>query len=668
MNDIESAKRLFFEALALMDSGDYSGAELRLRDARTFAPKSVPVLTNLSAALYQQKKIPEAREFALEAVAIDAGDIEANIIVANCFVEEGSLDDALAFCDKIISMAPDLAEIHSNRGSVLSKLNRHEEAIASCKRAIVLRPDLAQAHTNLGNALSELKRKDAAVASYERAAAINPNNTGAWLGLGNVFSGLHRYEEAFKAYDHAFKINPHLSYVEGGRLHAKMQICDWDGLASDIRHVVLSVRRGVLAADPFSFLGVPALPAEQLQCARQFAIDSHPLSSAPLWHGEIYNHDRIRVAYVSADLHDHATAHLMAGLFEAHDRSRFEVTAISLGPEQDTPMRHRIKNSFERFIDGRLMSDDAIAKLILKLEIDIAVDLNGYTQNGRTNIFAKRPAPIQANYLGYPGTMGADYIDYIIADRFVIPESDRQYYSEKVVCLPGSYQANDAKRQIAETVLRRERHHLPQAGFVFCSFNNNYKILPEIFDIWMRLLRETEGSVLWLLEGNKTAVSNLRREAANRGVAPDRLVFAPRMNNADHLARQSLADLFLDTLPYNAHTTAADALWAGLPVVTCTGRAFSARVAGSLLNAIGLPELVTQNLQDYEALALALARDPARLMAVKAKLARHRDTHPLFDTARFTRQLEAAYSEMVARHRRGEPPAPFAVEPMARLP
>jgi predicted O-linked N-acetylglucosamine transferase (SPINDLY family) len=387
-------------------------------------------------------------------------------------------------------------------------------------------------------------------------------------------------------------------------------------------------------------------------------------SPASLWNGERYQHDRIRLAYLSADFHEHATAYLMAELFEAHDRARFETTAISFGPDSNDGMRARLSAAFGRFIDVRNRGDREVAALLRKLEIDIAVDLKGFTAGARAGILSHRAAPVQVNYLGYPGTMGADFIDYILADRFVIPEEHYACYTEKVVYLPDTYQVNDSKRVIAERTPTRAEVELPDTDFVFCCFNNNYKITPEIFDCWMRLLNEVQGSVLWLLADNATASRNLRREAEARGVAPERLVFAPRVKLEDHLARQRLADLFLDTLPFTAHTTGSDALWAGLPLLTCHGTTFPGRVAASLLNAVGLRELIAYSLEEYEALALKLATSPAMLNDIRARLAQNRHTHSLFNTDRFRRHIEAAYTTMWERYQRGEPPESFAVEPI----
>ena len=413
---------------------------------------------------------------------------------------------------------------------------------------------------------------------------------------------------------------------------------------------------------PFLSLSIPASRADQLQFAKTFVSDQGSFSA--LWRDEIYSHDRIRIGYLSADFRHHPLAQLAVGLFEHHDKSRFEIMAISCGPDDGSDLRNRIRSAAENFIDVRGMPDSAVAEFIRRREIDILVDLSGFTQDNRFSVFARRVSPLQVNFLCYTGTMGADCMDYIIADPTVIPKDHFQFYSEKVVWLPDTYQANDRSRPIAGRRPTRSECNLPDAAFAFCCFNATYKITPEVFAVWMRLLAKREGSVLWLLETNPTAAQNLRREAEAHGITPKRLIFAPAMPLADHMARIGLADLFVDTLPYNAHTTASDALWAGVPVLTCLGDTFAGRVAASLLKAVGLPELITASLEDYEALAIKLAREPSFLTAIKAKLAGNRDTYPLFDTARFARHIEAAYMTMWERQQKGAPPQGFAVDPI----
>ena len=404
------------------------------------------------------------------------------------------------------------------------------------------------------------------------------------------------------------------------------------------------------------------------QCAQNFIKNKIGNFPFPLWQGEVWHNDRIKIAYLSADFRQHPVAYLMAELLERHDRGRFEIIGLSFGPDDRSEMRARLVAAFDQFLDVRAKSDAEVARLLCELKVDIAIDLQGYTRDCRPRILAHRPAPIQVNYLGFPGTMGAEFIDYIIADETVVPFEHQPFYAEKIVHLPDCYQVNDTKRKIAEWMPTRQEVELPEEGCAFCCFNNNWKITPEVFGVWMRLLHAVEGSVLWLFGDNESAERNLRKEAQARGIDPARLVFAGRLPLEDHLARHRLADLFLDTLPYNAHTTASDALWIGLPVVTRLGGSFAGRVAASLLNAIGLPELVTHSIEDYEALALRLAKDPSLLEGYRNRLATNRLTHPLFDTDRFRRHIEAAYLQMWEIWQRGEQPRSFAVEALQTQP
>ncbi|HEX6690242.1 MAG TPA: acetylglucosamine transferase, partial [Burkholderiales bacterium] len=468
------------------------------------------------------------------------------------------------------------------------------------------------------------------------------------------------HEEAAASLEQALRLAPNAPYTLSHLVWTEISTCRWAGVEARIDALRSKVREGRVAAEPFIFVAVSADPEEQRLCAARHVREKAPPRPA-LWQGVRYRHERIRVAYLSADFHEHATAQLAAGLFERHDRARFELTALSYGPDDGSAMRRRLAGAFERFVDVRSRSDEEAARLLRELEVDIAVDLKGHTTGARQAILARRPAPLQASYLGYPGTMGAPYVDYLIADRVVVPEAHQPFYSEKLVYLPDCYQVNDAARPIAPRTPSRADAGLPAEGFVFCCFNNNFKILPPLFAVWMRLLGAVPGSVLWLLEDSAAVKRNLQAAAQAAGVAPGRLVFAPRLPPAEHLARHRLAGLFLDTLPYNAHTTASDALWAGLPLVTCAGSAFAGRVAASLLQAAGLGELATSSLEEYEALALRLARDPGALGELRGRLAAGRTSAPLFDTDRFRRHIEAAYVTMWEAWQRGEPPRHFAV-------
>jgi len=627
--------------------------------AAKLKPDLVEARLGRAGVLTDLQRYDEALADYDRALALKSGSAEAWLGRGTVFAKLKRYNEALAAYDNALQLNSGIAEIWLGRGNVLTDLARRDDAFAAYDRALALKPDLAEAWLGRGNLFADLNRHDQAFAAYDRALALKPDLTEAWSSYGNNYTKLQRYDEAFAAYDRAFRLNPAFPYVAGSRLNAKLYMSDWADLEADIAQVLSMTRAGKPASVPFPLLAIPSTPSDQLQCAKRFIADQP--AQPPVWHGETYNHDRIRVAYLSNNFHESAMTYLLAGMFERHDRSRFEVSAISFGPERNSPMRRRLKNAFEHFIDVHRGGDQEIADLLRHNEIDIAVDLMGFTADNRLNVFARRPAPIQVNYMGYPGTMAAPYIDYLIADQTVIPDTARPFYREQIVWLPNSYFITDGGQAIAEQTPTRVQCGLPETGFVFCCFNSNYKILPEIFDIWMRLLGAVENSVLWLIETNATATANLQREAENRGITPERLIFAGKADLPDHLGRHRLADLCIDTVPCNAHTTASDALWAGLPVLTCVGTTLAGRVAASLLEAVGLPELITNSHEDYEALALKLARDSVFLASIKKKLAQHRTICPLFDTARSTRAMEAAYLTMWQAHQSGQPPRSFTI-------
>ena len=563
-------------------------------------------------------------------------------------------EEALRSFERAVELRPDNADAHNNKANTLACLKRLDEAVLSYERALAIRPHYAEAHYNCANALKDLKRLTEAVRSYDRAIALKPDFAEAYCNRGNALKDIHRWQDALASYDAALALKPDMDFLLGAWLYAKLQVCDFSNLDARIEEVSLALRQNRRVCTPFQMLAISGSPELQ-KLSAEIYIDTQPKSHKPQFraHSE---QAKIRLGYFSADFHDHATMHLMAGLFEQHDRSKFELTAFSFGPNSSDAMRQRAVKAFDQFIDVRDRTDADVALLSTTLGIDIAIDLKGFTQDNRAGIFARRAAPIQVNYLGYPGTMGAGYMDYIVADKTLIPEGETQHYREKIVYLPNSYQPNDRKRFSPDATLDRVALGLPPTGFVFCCFNNNYKITPSIFDCWMRILKQCAGSVLWILADNAKAVSNLKREAATRGVHEARLIFAPRLAPTDHLTRLRSADLFLDTLPYNAHTTASEALWAGLPVLTRAGDAFASRVAASVLKAAGLPELITTSPEAYEALAIALANDPTKLAAIRQKLAARKLTSPLFDTEMFARHLEAAYTAMHACYRAGLAP------------
>ena len=653
-------------AMIYAQQGNFDSAADMFRRAAQIRPDLLDAHYNLAVALSMAGRSKEAALSYETVLKINPRHANARNNYATTLLQAGRATDALRQYDELVAQVSASADAYNNRGMALQALRRSEEAVADYDKAINLKPNFVEAYVNRGNALTDLHRTEDALASYRKAVALRPDFADAYNNMGNIYYNLGSYQEAIAAYDKGLSLHADDSEARSNRFSAKMHLCDWSNFPNERADLVASVGRG-LPTYPFVMLAVSSSVEDHLQCARQFSRTRFPASDEPLWRGEIYSHDRIRVAYVSGEFREHPIAYLTASLFEHHDRSRFEVTAISFGPDHDRPITRRLKSAFERYIDARATTDAEIADLLRRLEIDIAVDLVGYLQNARTTIFSRRPAPIQVNYIGYPGTLGADYFDYIIADPTVLPPQHAGFYTEKVAWLPDTYLSTDATRPIAPTTPSRRDLGLPEDGFVFCCFNLLYKNNPEMFDVWMRLLRELDNSVLWLRDYNAVTSQNLRAEAQRRGIAPERLVFAPRVPSAaDHLARQRQADLFLDTLPYNAHTTGTEALWVGLPVLTCLGSSFAGRVGASINKAIGMPELVTNSLAEYEALALKIARDPALCTALKEKLARNRASYPLFDTARLTRHVETAYEHMWQTYRDGRPPAGFAVESNGR--
>jgi predicted O-linked N-acetylglucosamine transferase (SPINDLY family) len=646
---------------ALLALGRFAEAVASFDRALALEPSRSELLNNRGNALLKLERRDEALASYDRSLAIKPGVAEVLCNRGNLLREIGRLEEALADYASALSVKPDCVQALHQSGAALRGLKRHTQALAAYTAALAIKPDFAQALCDRGNALLELDRHEEAIADYALALDLRPELAAAIYNRGIALAALGRHAAAAQQFARLLRIEPDFPNARGELLYSQLHCCNWTNYADNVRRIARDSALGRRAATPFAFLSVSDVPSDQLRCARTYCKDKCPSSVSALWAGEHYRHDAIRVAYISADFHNHATTYLAAELFELHDKSRFEIYAISLGPDRKDAMRARLEGAFHRFIEVRNRSDREVAGLLRDLEIDIAVDLKGYTQHSRPNILAFRPAPVQVNYLGYPGTMGAPFIDYILADRFVIPERQRPCYGEHVVYLPDAYQPNDSKRRIGEETATRTEAGLPAACVVFCSFVSHYKIVPRVFDSWMSILAKVDGSVLWLLAGNEQAMGNLRQCAASRGIAAQRLVFAPRVTLESHLARHRLADLFLDTLPINAHTTASDALWAGLPLVTCAGSGFAGRVAGSLLNAVGLTELITETREDYEALAVSLARDPDRLAQIRATLARNRSTHPLFDTDRLRRHIESAYETMTQRRQRGVPPAGFTV-------
>ncbi|WP_372782469.1 tetratricopeptide repeat protein [Phenylobacterium sp.] len=629
-------------------------AEAAMREAVRLDPSNMGALANLGAVLRARRRPDEALDVYEAALAIEPDSAAVLINRANLLNDLRRWPQALESATQALATAPDNPAAHNARGNAQAGLGNRAEALASYRQALRAEPDSVSSLFNIAVSLRELGDVRAALETYTRILAIDPGFAMGHAGQGNAFAQLTRWTEAAAAYERAYALDPDQPYAAGQRLHARMKICDWrdfDGVVADLAE---RISAGKPAATPFSIAAAPLSARQQLACARtyaakRFAVSARPAGAAP---GE-----RIRVGYFSADFHDHATAYLMAEMLELHDREAFEITAFSYGRSSQTPIRARLQAACERFFDVRALGAGTIRDMARQLSLDIAVDLKGFTTNSRPEIFAAGVAPLQVSFLGYPMTTGAPFIDYLIADRVLIEAGDRDLYSEKVAWLPGCYQPNDRKRAIAERATTRADHGLPPDAFVFASFNGSYKITPAVFEVWAELLRALPDAVLWLIRDDATATRNLRQAAAAAGIDPGRLVFAPFRPLAEHLERLGHADLFLGSFPYTAHTTASDALWAGLPLLTRKGETFASRVAASLLTAVGLPEMAVETVADYKAAALALARAPERLQAIRAKLAAAWTTSVLFDTPAYVRGLEDAYRRMHERRLAGLPPA-----------
>jgi predicted O-linked N-acetylglucosamine transferase (SPINDLY family) len=649
----------------LMALAHYSDAVPSFRRALALRPDYADAHNNLGVASALLSRHADALESYDRALALQPDHAGALLGRGTALIELGRHEEALASFDAALGADPGNALALANRSFVLKALGRWNEALASYARALAANPGDAEVHNNHGALLAELGRHQEALASYQQALSRNPDHVEALVNRSYVLRRLGRYREAMAGLDAAMARDPRHRMAYGTLLHCAMACCDWSRVADLAAELDTRLADDRSVLEPLALLALSDDPAAHLRCAAIYArreVD-RPRKTLPPRRTRTAD-DRIRLAYISADFHRHATAYLAAGLFELHDKTRFETIGVSFGADDRSDMRVRLKRSFDRFHHVVGWSDGEIAGLMRELDVDIAVDLKGYTEDARPGVMAYRAAPVQVNYLGYPGTMAMDVIDYVIADGVVLPFDQQPFYSERIVHLPDSYQANDFRRPMALQSVSRAAAGLPDRGLVFCCFNNSWKVNAPVFDIWMRLLAAVEGSVLWLLRANNDATANLQRAAQARGIDPARLIFAPPLPYAEHLARLGCADLVLDTLPYNAHTTASDALWAGVPVLTCVGRTFASRVAASLLQAVSLPELVTTSLDEYEALARRLAADPSLLGSLRSKLERNRSSMALFDTDRFRRHLETAYTTMWDIHRRGERPRSFSVDPL----
>jgi len=658
-----NADALHLLGLIELQTSNPQEAALLIKKAIKINSSVANYYSNLASALIELKQFDAAISNCKKALVLKIDFAEAYTNLGLALRELKKFEGAIECYDKAIALSPELAEAYSNRAIVLIELKQFEVALANCNKAIELKPDFANAYCNKGIALQALKQLDAAVVTYDKAIALKPEYAEAYNNKGSVFEGLKRFEEALINYQTALNLNPNIEYLFGTIQHVKMQICNWRDFSENVLKLRLKIQANEKASPCLTVLALNTTLAEQLKAALLWSMDKYPRNSAL---GPILKRPskhKIRIGYYSADFYNHATSYLMAELFEKHDKDNFEIIAFSFNSKSNDYMYTRVSKEFDQFIDASYKSDKEVAQISRELSIDIAIDLKGFTKDERLGIFSYRVAPIQVSFLGYPGTLGLNQMDYLIADKTLIPQKSQEFYSEKIIYMPNSYQVNGRDRVIAKTTFSRQELGLPEDAFVFCCFNNNYKINPFIFDSWIKILLAVDKSVLWLLEDNVTASYNLCKEAESRGLSSNRLIFAKRMDMPNHLARHKAANLFLDTLPCNAHTTASDALWVGLPLLTCIGDTFASRVAASLLFSIGLPELVTETYSEYESVAIELAKTPVKLKKIKDKLEKNRLVSPLFNSSLFAKHIELAYKNIYNRYQTGLSPEHIYIDP-----
>lgn len=636
--------------IAFFNLGEYENAIESYNLALKLKSDYADALYNRAVVFQKIGRIEEAISSYMGVLQLNPQNIGALTNLGNIYQGTGDYKRALEKYNQAIALKLPFAEPYNNRGNLYNNLQMYRVSLDDFAKALEINPNYAEAYNNQGNAFHSLQMHGHAMISYNKAIKIKPDYAEAHHNRGNLHKELQNYDDALLDLNKALELKPGYEFIEGVRLSTKMHICNWENFESECSGLKEKISKGQKVSPPFLVLPI----SDSLDLQKK---------ASEIWvnakHQEVRTKEiifkpragkKIKIGYYSADYHEHATMYLMAQLFELHDKTKFEIIGFSFGPDQKDAMRARAVVAMDHFYDVCNKTDIEIAELSRELEIDIAVDLKGFTLNSRAGIFAHRAAPIQINYLGYPGTMGAEFIDFIIADKIVIPEHLKPFYTEKVLYMNNCYQVNDQRRIISSKVYTRNQMGLPESGFVYCCFNNNYKITPIIFKVWMRILNAVEDSVLWLLEDNESASRSLRSQAEMSGINPGRLVFAKRIPLSEHLARHKLADIFIDTIPCNAHTTASDALWAGLPVLTCAGEAFASRVAASLVTSMGLPELVVSDLVEYETLAISMGQNLNQLNEIKARLATNIKHSPLFDSVGYVKNLEDLYSSVLDHH------------------
>lgn len=643
------------QAVGLHQGGKIAQAKALYGQVLDAAPRHPAVLTLLGMAECQSGQLEAGIQYLNLSLAIDPAQPDACFYLGNAQMTLGWLDAAYGSYDRAVRLQPAYGDAWRNRGDALRRLGHVEPAIASYDQALKIQPHDVQALLNRGESRHYSGQVDAALADYDAAVALAPNRADAHYNRGIALTEMRRLDEASLSLDKAAALNPAFPWLAGQALSTRMHLAKWDGFRERRDRLAARIGRGEPAAVPFQIQALIDAPDMQRKAAEIYvAVNGLRGQFLPPLQRPA-RRERIRIGYVSSDFNDHPVSHLLAGVLERHDRTKFEVLAFALRPVKADAWQARIANAVDRFIDLSGLPDAEAARLMRAQDIDIVIDLNGFTDGHRAQLFAERVAPVQASYIGYLGTLGAPFMDYLIADEVLIPKASRRFYVEKIAYLP-CYQPNAGWQPASSPPPSRAELGLPEDAFVFCSFNQVYKLTPGVFDSWMRILGQAPGSVLWLSTLNPAVVTNLNAEAQKRGVDPGRLIIADRVPLEAHLARQPLADLFLDSHPYNAGATASNALRRGLPVLTRTGDSFAARMGASLLHGAGLPELITETAEDYEALAVRLATQPEEMAKVKQKLAASLPGCLLFDTERTARALESLFAGMHERSQNGLSP------------
>ena len=642
----------FNQAINFFENGNLNESKKLCLEILEDEPKNFDILHLLGIISFQLKDYKKSSELISQAIKVNPNDAETYNNQAFVLKKINRLEDAVESLKKAIKLKPDFIEAYNGLGHLLVELNQLDAALKNFDKAIEINPNFSEAYNNRGNILNKLNRYTESIESYDKAISINPNFAEAYNNRGGVQKDRKLYEDAQKSYEKAIKIKPNLDFMLGSLIYTKLHLCDWKSFDENLKKIEENIIKGNKSITPFASLLLLNSPSLQRKAAEIYFNAKYNSKNIFKSFEERPKNKKIRVGYFSADFRKHVMSDLLIHLFECHDKSKFELLGFSFIPGKPDLMHNEIKKKFDQFFDVSIKTDKEIAQLSKDMNIDIAIDLMGYTTNARTGIFKESCAPIKINFLGYPGTLGTNLYDYIIADKILIPKKYQKDYSEKIVYLPDTYRPDHSAKKVSNKIFTKEELGLPKNSFVFCCFNNNFKVTPNVFNIWMNILKNVKDSVLWLMikGDNQTVKNHLKNEALKKGVESNRVIFAGRMSLSDHLARLKLANLFIDTMPYNAHTTACDALWVDLPVITLSGETFASRVGASILNAIGLNELITLSDKEFEDLAIELANNPKKLQQIKNKLSNNKNSKPLFNTKLYAKNIESVFNKIHIRH------------------